>query len=145
MVDFSSLLKAPAGEAKKPPVLPAGDYPGQIKSYEMGDNNKNKTPYCRFNLGFMGFAPDLDESDTKDIDIAKRSTRNDFYLTEDAMWRLDEFIRTLGIEAAGRSYEEVLRETVGQEVTITMKQGMNQQTNEMYAVCDKVFGPNPAN
>ena len=42
MVDFTSLLKKRAGEAKKPPAYPAADYPGIIKGFELGDANKNK-------------------------------------------------------------------------------------------------------
>lgn len=132
MVDFSSLLKKPAGEAKKPPVLPAGDYPGVVKSYELGDQNKNKTPYVRFMLGLTAFPDSVDEAEREGIDLSKRQQRRDFFFTDDALWRLDEFLRGLGIQSNGRGYDEVLPEVVGQQVLIEVQQGLNQQTNEIF-------------
>lgn len=132
MVDFSSLLKKPAGEAKKPPALEAGDYPGIIKSFEVGDNNKNKTPYVRFSLGLTGWPgePQLNESGEA-IDLSSKQLRRDFYLTDDALWRLDEFLRSIGIEPKGRTYDEVLPETVGSPVTVEVQQYLNQSTGDI--------------
>lgn len=136
MPDFSQLLRKPAGEAKKPQALPAGDYPGRIKGHEYGDSNKNKTPYVRFNLMLTGWADTVDDSERTDaegktLDISKRSLRRDFFLTDDALWRLDEFLASLGIDLTGRSYEESIPEADGQEVLVEVQQYMNQQNNEI--------------
>jgi len=141
MVDFSALLRKPAGEAKKPPALPAADYPGVVKSFEMGDNNKNKTPYVRLHVGLTGWADVLQEED-KDpsIDLSKRQMRRDYFLTEDALWRLDEFIRSCSIEPNGRSYEEVLPELVGTPVVVEVQQYMNQTSNEIGNQIGKLVG-----
>lgn len=133
MPDFKALLAKPAGEAKKPKALDAGQYPGIIKSYELGDANKNKTPYVRFHLGLTGWPngeAQLDEGGEA-IDLAKRQLRRDFFITEDALWRLDEFLQALGIELTGRSYEETIPEAVGKNVEIEVQQYMNQQTNDI--------------
>lgn len=140
MPDFSSLLKKPAGEAKKPPALPAADYPGVIKSFELGDNNKNKTPYVRLVLGLMSVPDGIDPSELEGIDITKRQQRRDFYITDDALWRLDQFIRSTGIEMNGREYEEVLPELVGTQVTIEIQQYLNQNTNEIGNQVGKIWG-----
>jgi len=138
--NFAHLLKRPAGKAKKPEALPQGDYPGIIKSFEYGDANKNKTPYVRFHLGLLGWASDVSEDDKfqsdgdggkAPVDITKRQPRRDFFLTDDAFWRLDEFLRSCGIEPAGRSYEEVIPDAVGQQVTVEVQQYMNERTNEI--------------
>ena len=131
MVDFSSLLKKPAGEAKKPRALPAADYPGIIKSFEYGDNNQNQPPYVRFGLGVTGPAPSVDSAEFTDIDLSKRQLRRDFYLTDDAFWRLDEFLRNIGLDPKGRSYEEVIPEAVGTPVTLEVQQYLNQTSNEI--------------
>lgn len=65
------------------------------------------------------------------IDLAKRQLRRDFFITEDALWRLDEFLGALGIELTGRSYEETIPEAVGKNVEIEVQQYMNQQTNDI--------------
>jgi len=133
MVDFTSLLSKPAGEAKKPEALVAANYPGIVKSFEVGDNNKNKTPYVRFHLGLTSWPgePQLDP-DGKPIDLSKRQLRRDFYLTDDALWRLDEVLQeVMGIEINGRAYSEVLPETTGKQLLVEVQQYMNQQNNEV--------------
>lgn len=141
MVDFSLLLKKPSGMALKPQALPPETYPGVIKSFEVGDNNKNKTPYVRLHCGLTGWPDSIDadgrsqkapDGTVKAIDLSKRSMRRDMYLTDDALWRLDELLRALGIEGVGqKQYEELLLELVGKQVMIEVQQYLNQQTNEI--------------
>lgn len=135
MPDFTKLLSVPAGQAKKPPVLDAADYPGVIKGYELGESTQKKTPYVRFNLGLTGW-PEGAEPQTKEsgepIDLSTKSLRRDYFLTPDALWRLDEMLKAIGIEAAGRSYQDILPETVGSAVLVEVRQGMNQTTNDLF-------------
>lgn len=132
MPDFSALLRKPAGEAKKPPVLPIGDYGGVVRSQEVGDNNRNKTPYVRFGLVLTDWPQDLQIEDRPpDVDLNKRQLRKDYFLTDDSLWRLDDFIRSCGIEPNGRPYEEILPELIGQPVTIQINHYTNQQTGEL--------------
>lgn len=147
--NFSHLLKRPAGQAKKPEALPVGDYPGIIKGFEIGDQNKNKTVYARFQLGLTAWPDSVDETErsktgadgkTEAIDLSKRQLRRDFFLTDDALWRLDEFLRSCGIEPEGRTYEECLPEAVGQQVTVEVQQYLNEKNNEIGNQVGKVTG-----
>lgn len=136
MPDFSSLLRKPAGEAKKPQALPVGSYSGVVKSFEVGDNNKNKTPYVRFHLALTDWPENVDDADRSDesgslIDLSKRQLRRDYYLTDDALFRLDDFLRSVGIELANRSYEETVPEAVGAAVLIDVQQYVNQTNGEL--------------
>lgn len=135
MPDFSSLLSKPAGEAKKPPVLDAADYPGVVKGYELGESSQKKTPYVRFNLGLTDW-PEGAEPQTRDdgtpIDLSAKSLRRDYFLTDDALWRLDALLKDLGIEANGRTYMDILPETVGASVLVEVRQGMSQTTNDLF-------------
>lgn len=157
MVDFSSIAKQAAGQSKKPPQMPAGSFPGVIKSFEWGDNNKNKTPYVRLMLGFTGFPADLADSweefdnETQkstsvskgDIDLGKRQMRKDFYMTDDSRYRMDEFLKLMGVncgtEDAPRSYEETLPELIGAAVLVDVEHQLNQQTNSTYTQVGKVI------
>lgn len=138
MPDFKTLLQKPAGEAKKPPALPAGDYPGIIKAWELGDNNKNKTPYVRFTVGLVAAPADVEMPEG--VDLAKRQMRRDYYLTDDALWRLDEFLRSLNLGGDGRSYEETLPEAQNASVLASVKQELNQTTNDVFNSIDKLVG-----
>lgn len=128
MPDFTELLRKPAGEAKEPPVLPQALYPGIISSHEFGDQNQNKTPYVRYHLKCTGWPEDVEA--LEGVDLSKRNFRKDFYLTEDSLWRLDEFLRSVGIELEGRSYEETIPEAIGKSVNIEVVQSLSQRTNK---------------
>ena len=143
MPDFSQLLSKPAGESRRPPTLPAGDYPAIIKSFEYGDNNTNRTPYVRFAIGLTDWdqnVPDswsqadaqgnLTEVSKSDVDLSRRQLRRDYFLTDDAYWRLDELILSCGVVPNGRSYEEVIPELVGSPVLAEVQQYLNQRSNE---------------
>ncbi len=138
--NFSSLLKKPAGEAKRPASVPAGNFPGVIKSYELGDANKNKTPYVRVHTVLTGWDETIPEEDREGIDLSKRTFRRDYYLTDDSLFRLDEFLGSLGIELAGRAYEETLPEMVGKEVLAEVGHYINPSTSEVGNQINKLSG-----
>ena len=139
--NISSFIKKPAGQAKKPPALPAGNYQYVIKGFETGDNNKNKTPYLRLAIGLLGYGEDIDQSEIDPgIDLSKRQMRKDFYLTDDSLWRLDEFIKTTGIDFEGKDYEEVFPLLVGEQGIAEVQQYMNQQNNEIGNQIGKLVG-----
>jgi len=130
MPDISHLLKQPAGRAEPPKPLEIGDYPGLVKSYEPSPENRNKTPGLRFQLVLTGW-PDGVFPGPDSPDITKRTMRKDFYLTEDALYRLDKFIRSCGIEPNDRPYDEILPQLVGKPVLIQVQHYLNQQTNQV--------------
>ena len=65
MPDFSKLLKAPAGVAKRAPALMPADYPGVIKSHELvgAPEGKDYKSIVRFHLGLTGWPDEVDEQD----------------------------------------------------------------------------------
>lgn len=153
MADFSQFLRRPSGEAKRPPPLfPADDYQGIIKNHEIGDDNQKKTPYVRFHVGltawgasvpaswhYAGSKGEQIETSQSEIDLSKRQMRRDFYLTDDALWRLDEFLSSCGIQL-GRPYEELLPETTGASVTVQVQQYLNERSNEVGNQIGKLTG-----
>jgi hypothetical protein len=88
----------------------------------------------RFHWGITGWPGEAqtDESGAV-IDLSKRQLRSDFYLTDDALWRLDAFMREVGINMEpGQTYAEVLPTAVGTTATLHIVQELNQRTNDTY-------------
>lgn len=122
MPDFSALLRRPAGQGKLPILLPAADYPGIVGGFEFGESSKQKTPFVRFKVNLTDWPQeDVDEEAKAGIELGKRPQRVDFYLTEDAEYRLDNFLTSCGVDMEGRTYEETIPEAVGKEVVISIR------------------------
>lgn len=124
MPDFSELLRKPAGEAKRPQALPVGDYQGVIRSHEVGDSNRNKTPYVRLGITLTQWPDGMEP--VEGVDLNKRQLRKDFYLTDEALWRFDELIKSCGIDAVGKRYEDVVPLLVGQPVKVEVRHYRSQ-------------------
>lgn len=140
MPDFSSLLKAPAGEAKKPKPLVIGNYPGIVKSYEMvqAPAGKDYSMIVRIHVGLTGWCDNAGDEDKtqegrsgefKPIDISKRQLRKDFY--DNSLYRLDDLITSCGINPNGKTYEETLPQLIGAQLVVEVDQYLNQQTNDL--------------
>lgn len=151
-VDFGALLKKPSGKSKRPRALVVGQYSGKIKAWEVGDKNKNNTPYVRLHLVPTGWPESVDESDrTQDdgdgnmipIDLSKRQLRRDIFIKgtdgSDMLFRLDDLLKSLGIEL-GAEYEQLLPEMIGKDVLIDVEQYVNQQSGELENQVNKVIG-----
>lgn len=151
-VDFSSMLKKQSGQAKRPKALPRGSYPGKIKAWEVGDKNKNNTPYVRFHVIPTQWPDSVDESERMQegpngelipINLSKRQLRRDIFTQgtdgTDMMYRLDDFLKSLGLEM-GPAYEELLAQVNGKDVLIDVTQYVNQQSGELENQVEKIVG-----
>ena len=140
-LNLSHLLKKPIGEIKKPDALPAADYPGIIKGFKFDNANQKKTPYVEFDIGLMAWPDDLSADERlAGVDITKRQMRKQYYLSEEALWRLVEFIKTTSVSIEGNDLETVIPELVGQRVMAKVTQGLSQKTNEIYNNIDELIG-----
>lgn len=142
-VDFSKLLSKPLDTVKKPPPLPQGNYEGVIAKYEFGDNNTNKTPYARFEITVTAPGEDIDHAQLPEgVEFPlKRKFRQDFYLTDEADWRLKEFIESLGINTSGRTFAETVPETLNLPVVAHMvQQNSTKDPSEMVNFLGSITG-----
>ena len=141
MPDFSALLSRPAGKAIKPPILPVELYPAIVHRFEHGDQNRQRTPYVRFLVGLTDWpesippgSPDrqyLDaDGNSQEIDLSRRQFHADFYITEDALGILDDFLRSCGINLTGLSYNEAVPQVVGAQCLARVGQYINESTGE---------------
>lgn len=117
-VSFKDLLSKKADDAKPPVAYPAGHYYGKLGKYSLGDNNRNKTPYVRYVVTATGLGDDIDQEEfsTLGLKLGEKQFRLDFFLTPDSEYRLTEFMQSIGLDTAGRSFAELLPETVGADI-----------------------------
>jgi hypothetical protein len=129
-VNFRELLNVKADDVKAPAVLPEGTYYGNIDRYEFGESSKAKTPYLRYTVKFHSAGDDISPDDLEGIDLSSRKLSNNFWLTPDALFRLKDFISSLGIAVEGRTLEELIPETAGMGVIAYVTQRMNPDNPE---------------
>lgn len=124
-LDFSKLLSKPMDSVEKPKPLPAGTFLGVISKYEFGESKDKKTPYVRFFLNLTGPGPDIEASSVEGIDFSKKQLRRDYFLTDDAMYRLKDLLQSVGIPTAGRTFDESIPDTLNCQVIIEVTQRNN--------------------
>jgi hypothetical protein len=123
MPDFNALLDKDPTQFERPPLPPEGDYLLLIKSKTFGQSAKKKTPFVEFAYAVVAPMPTIPMEALEGIDMTRVKLRDEFYITEDAMYRLREFFELVGVVMP--STRESIDACVGQQVigTVAHSQG----------------------
>lgn len=134
-IDFKNLLTKSVGTAERPKAKPDGTYHGVIEGFRFDSSRVKKTPFVRFTVGQISPGADVDQALLAEagIDLSKWKPTVDYYLTDEAMFRLDETIEKIVPNSNGRSYNETIPEMKGKPVIITAKNDNieDEQSGEM--------------
>lgn len=138
MPDFSQILSKKVEQAEKPKPLPAGTYRFLVKGHEFDESRQKKTPYVRFNVQPLAPESDVDPTVFDEFGglgkLGGKLLRAEYYLTDDAMYRLREFLEdALSLSCEGRSFGEVIPEAVGREFLGTVAHSTSQDGKDIYA------------
>jgi hypothetical protein len=134
--NFAAILDTPVSEIKRPPTPPAGPYLCIVDGIPAFDKSKQKqTDFVRFKLKpvqAMG-----DELQAAVAATGKNASdfnfRTDFYLTEDAVYRLDIFLfEHLGIEM-GTSRKQAISMAPGRQVIANVTHRASQDGQSIFA------------
>ncbi len=136
--NFASLLAVSADSVKKPAVLPAGTYDAVIKGHTFGESKQQKTPFVQFQLQLTSPGPDIDPESFEAFGgisaLMKRIQRRDFYLTDDAKYRLKDFLTdACKINLSGRNLGDGIEETTNISVKVTVKHEPSKNGEDIYA------------
>jgi len=132
-VDFKKLLSKNMDESERPRPLPPGTYFGRVSKISYDVSKEKKTPYVRFLLSVTSAGDGVDEEALNGVDLSKKQLRKDFYMTQDADYRLKDFIKSCGIQVAGRSFESTLPDTMNAPVIMEVTQRAAQDgSGEFY-------------
>jgi hypothetical protein len=130
--DFASLLGQSADEIEKPKPLPMGTFTFQVGEHRFDESAKKKTPFVEFKVTPKVAQEDVDEDLLAEVkNWQEREMRLTYYLTDDAIWRLKDFLEHCGISTAGRTLGECVPETAGALVNGYVKHDVNGE--DVYA------------
>lgn len=117
MVDFTTLLSKSSDEVEKPEPIPAGSYDMIIVGFKSGESQQKKTPYVEIETKVIAPRDDVDmESYAKVRNPQDRTFKTQFYITEDSLFRLKDFLIKAGFETEGRTFLEMLNEIAGRTI-----------------------------
>lgn len=121
MPNFGDLLQKPLDGVSRPKALPNGTFLGMTKAYQLLESREKKTPYVEYELGVTAPGDGVDPEAMQGVATSK-SLKKQFYLTQDSLYRIKEFIESLHIDTRGRTLQELLPQTVNQPVIMDVIQ-----------------------
>lgn len=149
---FKSILDRPATAVERPKPLPVGTYLCIVKGEPKFDKSSKKgTDYVEFTLipqsaavGEDGENLDVDADDLKDaltkkngekVALNTKTIRATYYLTEDALYRLKEFLTHLGFDTDDDSVDmsRMVHEAAGCQVYATLKHRTSEDGKATFA------------
>lgn len=141
--NFGSILDRPSSEVEKPKPLPVGSYGCVVKGLPRFDKSSQKqTEFVEFLLQPISAGEDVDEEDLAawmqkpdgtSRTLSDTSIRATYYLTEDSVWRLKEFLDHLGIEEGDSSLRQRIDETPNCSVIAYIRHEASQDGTSIFA------------
>jgi hypothetical protein len=116
--DFSTILDQQATDIEPPKPLPAGSYVCIVQGLPRFDKSSRKqTDFVEFTLQPVSAEDDVDADDLEDFGpLGEKTIRATFYITNEAVYRLRDFLVDLGLEIEGHSLNELINQSPGQSV-----------------------------
>lgn len=135
MANISDILNRPADEVEAPKPLPPGSYNCVVKGLpEQGESSKKKTPFLKFALQITSARDDVDEDALKEYGpVAGKIIDATYYITDDALFMLTDFLSSLGIDLDGKSISAAIDESPNCEVVAFIKHEPSQDGSRFFA------------
>lgn len=143
-MNLASLLNTNASEVKRPIPFNDGTYFGTIASYKFIESALKKTPGVEYTVTLSHAHEDTDltgydeNNEEVNLDPAGKNFRTTYYLTENSLFMLKDFIKSLGIEVEGRTLGELIPQVVGQPVTVDLVKTPNKDNTGFFNQINKL-------
>jgi len=135
--NFASILDEAPTEINRPKPLPVGTYICVVQGQPTYDkSNKKGTPYVQFTLRPVAAEEDVDPEELEAMGgMESKTLRATFYLTEDAVYRLDEFHQHCGVDISDASVSRRNRNEniVNAQVRAVVSHRMAEDGSQVYA------------
>lgn len=143
MAQFADILDKPATEIDRPKPLPVGTYLWTIQGMPRYDKSKEKqTPFYEFTVKCSGAADDVDEealnewatrANGEKRKLTEYTTKLTFYITEDSLYRLQEFLSHCGLDGEGKSTRQLIDETPNAQFLGVITHSPSRDGTSVYA------------
>lgn len=113
MQNFNELLNKPVGTVEPPKPVPTGNWFVLIQKAEFGKSQQKQTPYIELTCVLQQPGPDVDPVQLQAFgDFAGKTVRDTFYLTEDSLFRFDQFLTNV-MGFTGMSINQAVAQLAG--------------------------------
>lgn len=137
--NFGSVLDRESSSVERPKPMPVGTYLCVVKGQPKFDvSSKKKTEFAEFSLYVLQAAEDVDQEALAEAlngkPLAEKTIRATYYLTEDAIYRLKEFLDHLGIEETpGMTLRQRISGAPGRQVLAAIRHRPSDDGTAVYA------------
>lgn len=142
--NFGALLDTAPSETERPKPLPQGQYLCVVQGLPKYDKStKKQTEYVEFTLKPIQVGEDVDQEELAAMGgIADKTIRATFYLTENALWRLKDFLAHCGIDVdEAENYRVAIDETTNQQVVAFIRHVPSDDGEAVFANLGKTASP----
>lgn len=148
---FGSILSRARADVEKPKPAPIGSYITQIVGQPRFDkSSKKQTDFVEFTHKLISAGEDVDEDELKAYlagpegstprKLSEITMKNTYYLTETALWRLEEFLKHCEIsENDADTVQEGVEATPGKQVGVFVNHEPSQDGESFFARINKTF------
>lgn len=149
--NFGALLDRAPTEIERPKPMPVGSYITIIQGTPRYDKSaKKQTEFVEFTHKFVSAGDDVDADELKEAltspsgetkALNEVTMKNTFYLTENSLWRLKDFLEHCGFDVNNpeASLRKMIEETTNSEVGVVVRHEASQDGQSIFARIDKTF------
>lgn len=133
--NFADILSATPTTIETPKPLPVGEYIWLVTGQPKFDKSQKKgTPYVEFSCTCQQAMDSVDQAALAEAKGCQGKTRRlTFYTTDDAIYRLDEFLfKHLGFELGTMSRKEAIAQSAGRTFVGTIRHQPSDDGTRLY-------------
>lgn len=132
--NFASILDKPSSEVERPKPLPVGTYLWAVNGMPRYDkSSKKQTEFVEFTLNCLGAGEDVDQEALAAMGgFQGKQMKATYYLTENSLWRLKEFLDHCGIDPEG-SLRQRVEQAAGCQVVGQITHEASQDGQSVFA------------
>lgn len=132
--NFGTLLDTPSQSVERPKPLPTGSYLCVVKGQPRQDKSSKKgTEFVEFTLQPISALDDVDQEELTAMGgFADKTIKATYYLTENSIWRLKDFLDHCGIADEG-TLRQRIDETPNCQVLAVLKHEASDDGQSIFA------------